>query len=205
MFTWLKDPTDAPTPNVLAVPDEAEPPEVRLGRPGPDALWLTLPEHTPLLLTGADLGAHRLLRELLGDWVQSLAATGEVDVLAWAEMDIFMDASGHAGVSVTPSLGAWLGALRRAYSQGVPRPTVFVGYEVTGTAGDELLPANGGPELAGPGWHVIWAAPPDAAGGHLAGDVPWRTRIDVEPDARHVTINRPGQPSERRLAVWDQN
>jgi hypothetical protein len=202
MVTWLQDPAYERTP---AVPDESEPPQVRLGRPGPEALWLALPEHAPLLLTGADLGAHRFLRGLLGDWVQALAATGEVDVLAWAEMDIFMDTTGRSGVSVTPSLGAWLGALRRAFNQGVPRPTVFVGYEVTGTAGEELLAARGGPEIAGPDWHVIWAAPPDSAGGRLAGSLPWRTRIDVEPDARHVVLSRPGQPPERLLAVWDRN
>jgi len=188
-----------------AVWPEYEPIQVRLGRPGPEAVWLPMAETAPVLLTGADLGAHRTLRALLGDWVQSLAATGEVDVLAWSELDIFLDSFGRSGVSVTPSLRAWLQALRQARTDGVPRPTIFVGYEVTGTAGDEVLAASEGQQMEGPDWHIIWAAPPESAGGRLISDLPWRTRLDVEPDARHVVLTRPGREPQRLLAAWDMN
>jgi hypothetical protein len=196
---------DPPRQRPLAVPDEPEPLQLRLGRPGPEALWLPLADTTPLLLTGADLGAHRTLRALLGDWVQFLSATGEVDVVAWSELDIFLDSFGRTGVSVTPSLRAWLQSLRLARSAGAERPTVYVGYEVTGSAGDELLAALTGPEMEGPGTHLIWAAPPESAGGHLASDLPWRTRLEVEPDARHVVLSSAGQPPKRLLATWDEN
>jgi len=188
-----------------ALPDAAESPQVRLGRPGPEARWLALSDTAPLLLTGADRGAHRMLRELLGGWVESLAQDGGVEVLAWSEMDTFLDSAGHAGVSITPSLEAWLAALRQASAQGVVgRPAIFVGYEITGMAGADFLDAVAGQALTGLGWQVIWAAPPDSAGGRLATDLAWRTRIEVEPDARHVAWSQAGHPSERLLAVWDK-
>jgi hypothetical protein len=186
-------------------PDAPESPQVRLGPPGPEARWLSLSDTAPLLLTGADHGAHRMLRGLLADWVQSLSDAGQVDVLAWSELDMFLDSAGHAGVSITPSLETWLAGLRRASNQGVSRSTVFVGYEITGSAGHELLADFAGQSLAGPNFHVIWAAPDDSAGGHLATGLTWRTRIEVEPDARHIAWCQPGRAPERLLAVWDRN
>jgi hypothetical protein len=202
MTLFAQIPAEGRWPAVLDDPDS---PQVRLGRPGPEARWLSLADTAPLLLTGADRGAHRMLRELLGGWVQLLAETGDVDVVAWSEMDTFLDSAGHAGVSLTPSLDTWLAGLRRAYEQGVPRPTVFVGYEITGTAGADLLSAAAEQPMTGPGWHVIWAAPPDSAKGRLATELPWRTRMEVEPDARHVAWSQPGREPQRLLAVWDKN
>lgn len=188
----------------LAVPAASEPLGLRLGGPGPDGHWLPIAEATPMLLTGDDLGAHRTLRWLLGDWVVSLAETGVVDVLAWSEIDVFLDAVGRPGVSLTPSLGAWLRAMRQMRRDGVPQTTVFVGYEVTGTAGDELLAATAGQALEGPDWHLIWAGPTDSAGGHLASALPWRGRLDMEADARHAVLSRPGHRPARLLAAWDR-
>lgn len=178
---------------------------MRIGPPGPSSLTLPLAETAPLLITGADRSAHHTLRRLLDGWARSLAETGPVDVLGWSELDVFLDSIGHPGVNITPSLGAWLAALRQARTEGVPRPTVFMGYEITGTAGDELLATSAGQELEGPGWHLLWAATPDSAGGRLATELPWRSRMAVEPDARHVELSRPGRPPERVLAVWDMN
>ncbi len=182
-----------------AVLPEPEPPQLRLGRPGPEAVWLPLAETTPLLLTGNDMGAHRTLRRMLDDWAQSLAEAGQADVLAWGEMDIILNSAGRPGVSVTPSLGAWLAALRQAAVAGVSRPTVFIGYEVTGTAGDELLAAAREQALEGAGSHLLWATTPNSAGGRLMRDLPWRSRLEVEPDARHVLLSRPGHSPERLL------
>ena len=196
MSSLFLDPTASRLPAVLPEP---EPPQLRLGRPGPEAVWLPLAETAPLLLTGNDLGAHRTMRRLLDDWTESLADAGQADVLAWGEMDIILNSAGRPGVSVTPSLGAWLAALRRA-ATGVSRPTVFIGYEVTGTAGDELLATAHGLALEGLGSHLLWATTPDSAGGRLVRDLPWRSQLEVEPDARHVLLSRTGQPPERLLA-----
>ncbi len=191
---------DPTRPRQSATALEPEPPQLRVGRPGPEAIWLPLAETTPLLLTGNDMGAHRTMRRLLDDWVQVLAETGQTDVLAWGEMDIILNSAGRPGVSVTPSLGAWLAALRRAAVAGVSRPTVFIGYEVTGSAGGDLLAAAHGQVLEGLGSHLLWATTPDSAGGRLARDLPWRSHLDVEPDARHVVLSRAGRQTERLLA-----
>jgi hypothetical protein len=197
MSSLLLDPTSS---RQSALAPQPEPPQLRVGRPGPEAVWLPLAETTPLLLIGNDMGAHRTMRRLLDDWAQTLAETGHADVLAWGEMDIILNSAGRPGVSVTPSLGVWLAALRQAVVAGVSRPTVFIGYEVTGSAGGELLAAAHGQALEGLGSHLLWATTPDSAGGRLARDLSWRSHLEVEPDARHIVLSRAGREPERLLA-----